>query len=70
MTSPRRTPFPPLLNLGPAGWSEARMATAAAVANVNNAAVEQAASDRLSLADHVHGFGHLCDALAEKHNDE
>ncbi len=70
MTQSRRTPFPPLLDLRAAGWSETRMATAASVAAANNSAVDQAASERLNLTDHIYGFGPICDALAERHCDE
>lgn len=70
MTASRHTSFPPLLDLRAAGWSEARMATAASVAAVNNAAVDQATSSRLELTDHIYGFGHICDALAERPADE
>lgn len=70
MSTPKREPFPPLLDLREAGWPAARMATAASVAAVNNGAVERAAHSRISLTDHIYGFGHFCDILAAGRRDE
>lgn len=64
-----REVFPPLIDLGRAGWDSASAERIAASAAASDAPAALAALQMLGLSDHVHSFAAWCDAAAEAGND-
>lgn len=63
-----REVFPPLVDLGAAGWEPASAERIAAAASASDGPVARAALRLLDLTDHVHSFAAWCDAAAEQTN--
>ena len=57
--------FPPLVDLGAAGWEPASAQRISAAAAASDAPAARAAG-LLDLTDHVHSFAAWCDAQAER----
>ncbi|HYD75814.1 hypothetical protein [Ramlibacter sp.] len=60
-----RDVFPPLVDLGAAGFEPADAGRIAAAAAASDAPAARAALQLLDLTDHVHSFAAWCDAQAE-----